>query len=216
MSSSRSRSGSRASTPRRTARTTRTAATSRKPPTHRAASSALASSGAPWVRNGIDYGPARAALSELALWALDIAAHNVEDWPWARTRVENTRSAILGHFTGTSSREASVEDIVFTAQLLARIFEDDLGLDLSDALVILEALDLPVDVLPLGDRGRRARGGACSMSSAPAAPAAPIAPIAPMRRFKPMRTPPPPPLRLCDECGYIHEPGEHVRYRNAA
>lgn len=209
MSSSRprSRSGSRPSSSRRTVRTT---TSSRKPPTQRAASPALASSGAPWVRNGIDYGPARAALSELARWALDIAARNVEDWPWALARVENTRGAISGHFTGLSSREASTEDIVFTAQLLARIFDDDLGLDLSDALVILEALDLPVDALPLADRGRRARCGTCPMSSGPAAP---VAPIVPMRPFK---TPPPPPLRLCDDCGYVHEPGEHVRYRNAA
>jgi len=180
------------------------------------------------VREGIDYGPARAALGKLARWALDIAAHGVEDWPSARARVEKTRKAVMAQITGSAPGKASVEDVVFTAELLARIFDDELGLDLADAFEILDALDLPVDVLPLEDRRRRerasndpapaamfveARCATCPMSSAPAAPVAQVRPIVPR---KPATPAVPPPLRFCDDCGYVHEPGDHVRYRNAA
>ena len=42
-----------------------------------------------------------------------------------------------------------IEDIIFTASLLARIFDDDLDLDVADAFEIFGALDLPTDVVPV-------------------------------------------------------------------
>lgn len=212
----------------------------------RRASAAVAAAGAPWVLDGIDYGPARAALGEIARWALDIAAKNVADWPAALARVEKTRKAILAHLAGKHDDKASAEDILFTAQLLARIFDDDLDLELSEAFQIFDALDLPIDVLALDGRARRSgsrtaptqaaptptptivhvRCPTCPMPSAPAAPvAAPL--IAPMLRptARPTTIPTaapllrfttPPPLSFCDDCGYVHEHGDHVRYRNAA
>ncbi len=195
------------------------------------------------MHDGIDYGPARAALGELARWALGIAKTSVADWPAALARVEKTRKAILAGLAGKDNHKASPEDILFTAQLLARIFDDDLGLELTDAFQIFERLDLPVDVIALDGRVRRSGSRAphaqpaeqppmptivhvrcptCPMSSPPMAPASapmvtPLVPMMPHRAPRIPTVPPaPPPLRFCDDCGYVHEPGDHVRYRNAA
>ena len=42
-----------------------------------------------------------------------------------------------------------VEDVIFTASLLARIFDDELDLDVADAFEIFGALELPTDVVPV-------------------------------------------------------------------
>jgi hypothetical protein len=146
---------------------------------------------APWMADGIDFGPATAAVRDLATWALDIAERDVDDWPAARGRVRNTRRFVLAKLAG-KTRHAPVEDMVFTASLLARIFDADLGLDISDAFEILASLELPLDDVP----------------------------VAKPTRAKPSPNPArrhvPPPLRLCDECGVVHELGQHLGYRNAA
>ena len=141
------------------------------------ASPAVAAARAPWVLDGIDYGPARAAAHELANWALDIADRAVDDWPLGQAHVRNARRFVTARIAGCDARHVSTEDIVFTAELLARIFDEDLDLGLTDALAILEALELPLDMLAMDRRV---------------------------------------PLRFCDECGYLHEPSDHVRHRNAA
>ena len=192
MSASRSRSGSSGS------------ARSKK----KKATPALAAARAPWIRNGIDYGPARAAIHELATWALDIAERAVDDWPTGRAHVCNTRRFVEARIAGNRPSRASIDDVMFTARLLARIFDDELGLDLSDALTIFDILELPLDVVPVRRSAPTPARMPTSVLHTLIRAAAPIAPAT--------RAPVPPPLRFCDECGYVHEPGEHVRHRNAA
>ncbi len=172
------------------------------------AAPAIAAARAPWVRNGIDYGPARAAIHELAAWALDIAERAVGDWPSGRTHVRNTRRFVEAQIAGNRPTGASIDDVMFTARLLARIFDDELGLDLSDARTIFDILALPLDVVPTRRPAPRPVQVPTSVLHTLLRAAAPIAPAT--------RAPAPPPLRFCDDCGYVHEPGEHVRHRNAA
>jgi len=153
------------------------------------AGAALAAAKAPWIDGDIDYGPAVTAARDLATWALDLAERDVGDWPEARKRIRNTRRFVLARIAG-KDRSMPFEDVIFTASLLARIFDDDLDLDLADAFEIFGALELPTDVVPV-----RAPTRAQPLSS---------------RSFVP------PPLRLCDECGHVHELAQHVGYRNAA
>jgi len=153
------------------------------------AGAALAASKAPWLDGDIDYGPAAAAARDLATWALDIAERDVADWPEAKTRIRNARRYVLARIAG-KERRMPVEDVIFTASLLARIFDDELDLDVADAFEIFGALELPTDVVPVRAPTR----------------AQPLSP----RSFTPA------PLRLCVECGHVHELGDHVGYRNAA
>jgi hypothetical protein len=150
---------------------------------------ALAASKAPWLDGDIDYGPAVVAARDLATWALDIAERDVGDWPEARKRIRNARRFVFARLSG-KERRMPIEDIIFTASLLARIFDDDLDLDVADAFEIFGALDLPTDVVPVRAPTR----------------AQPMSP----RSFVPS------PLRLCVECGYVHELDQHIGYRNAA
>ena len=173
------------------------------------ATPSLTAARAPWVRDGIDYGPARVALGDLATWAFDLARAQVVDWPMGEDHVERARRFVLGTLAQKRVGDAPIEALMFTANLLARTFDADLGLDLSDALAIFEYLGLPSEVLPL-------------FTPRPRRPATPL-------RTVPVRIPTPavddkrptvriqpPPLRFCDDCGYVHEVGDHLRYRNAA
>ena len=150
---------------------------------------ALVASKAPWLDGDIDYGPAVVAARDLATWALDIAERDVGDWPEARKRIRNARRFVFARLSG-KERRMPIEDIIFTASLLARIFDDDLDLDVADAFEIFGALDLPTDVVPVRAPSR----------------AQPMSP----RSFVPS------PLRLCVECGHVHELDQHIGYRNAA
>ena len=149
---------------------------------------ALAAAKPPWIDDGIDYGPAVVAARDLATWALDLAARDVDDWPEAQRRIRNTRRFVLARLAG-KDRRMPVEDVIFTASLLARIFDDDLGLDVADAFEIFGALYLPTDVVPVRAPARGQSTGA---------------------RFVPA------PLRVCAECGHVHEQGHHAGYRIAA
>lgn len=181
------------------------------------ASPAVTAARAPWVFDGIDYGPARAALRDLANWALDIAERAVDDWPSGRQHVRNTRKFVLARVEGKKPRHVATDDILFTAELLARIFDEDLDLGLSEALTILEMLELPVDAVAMHRPTPRMPAIASVVpmlasitpliapalhTLANAMQAAPATPVAP--------------LRLCDECGYVHERGLHLGHRNAA
>ena len=170
-------------------------------------SPAVAAARAPWIFDGIDYGPARAAVRDLANWALDIAERAVDDWPVGQVHVRNTRRFVSARIEGKKHRRVSIDDFWFTAELLARIFDEDLGLGLSEAMTILETLDLPLDAVPVHRCAPRtpmlvplrATLHTLVKSVMPTMTAAPVAP-----------------LRFCDECGYVHEQSEHVRHRNAA
>ncbi len=164
----------------------------------RSSKKAATSTQPPWIDDGIDYGPANTAARDLASWAFALAERDVKDWPAARKRVRNARRFVLARLAG-KDRRMPFEDVIFTASLLARIFDDDLGLGLGDSLSIFDALDLPADIIPFPPRPRPPASGARPAARAPNR----IAHI-------------PPPLRLCDECGYVHEPGVHLGYRNAA
>jgi hypothetical protein len=170
-------------------------------------SAAVAAARAPWIFDGIDYGPARAAVRELANWALDIAERSVDDWPIAQEHVRNTRRFVTARLEGRKPRRVSLDDVWFTADLLARIFDEDLGLGLSDALTILETLELPSDAVPMP-------------RCAPRKPM--LVPLrATLQTLAKIAGPSPSvqqvaPLRFCDECGYVHEQSDHVRHRNAA
>ena len=117
--------------------------------------------------------------------------------------MRNTRRFLLARIAGKDQR-MPIEDVIFTASLLARIFDDDLGLGLTDAISIFDTLDLPADVIPVAPRPR------------PTTPATAAHRTRPEARLPHPVVLVPPPLRFCDECGYVHEPGPHVGYRNAA
>ncbi len=169
--------------------------------TNRSKKKAATSAHPPWIDGDIDHGPANVAARDLAMWALALAERDVDDWPAARKRVRNARRFVLARLGGKDQR-MPVEDVIFTASLLARIFDDDLGLALSDSISIFDALDLPTDVIPVAPKPR-------PTASASAACPTPFGTRLPSRVA-------PPPLRLCDECRHVHEPGPHVGYRNAA
>ncbi len=155
--------------------------------------------------------PLRTAIADAATAALDLAEREVEDWPVARERVKNTRRSVNALLSDRRAKKmASADDIMFTASLIARIVDEQLGLGASDALAVLDYLDLPIDDVPLP--GPRPRTAPRPM---------PVAPTRiPMHRATEptptVRLRTPPPLRFCDECGYVHEPGDHIGYRNAA
>ena len=174
-------------------------------PSKKKAAPAIAAARAPWIKNGIDYGPARAAIGDLANWALELAERAVADWPAGRAHVRNARRFVEARIDDKHPRGASIDDVMFTARLLARIFDEDLGLGLSDALTIFDTLDLPLEVVPVSRYAPRSLPSmlhALSRTPAPTAPAS--------------RAAVPPLLRFCDDCGYVHEPGDHIRHRNAA
>ena len=112
------------------------------------------------------------------------------------------------HVAGTRSRAASMDDVMFTARLLARIFDEDLGLGLTDVLTIFDTLELPSEVVPVRSYAPRTQRSTSSMLHALTRTIAPMAAA--------QHAAMPPLLRFCDECGYVHEPGDHVRHRNAA
>jgi len=105
----------------------------------------------PWVINGIDYGPTIAVADDLAAWAFDLAARDVADWPEGQRRVRTARRFVLRWLHGKHQRLAPFEDLLFTAGLLARNF-DEIGLAMSEVVGILDNLGLPTEVVPLRPR----------------------------------------------------------------
>jgi hypothetical protein len=107
----------------------------------------------PWADvGGIDYGPAVAALGDLVAWAFGLAAADVADWPEGTLRVRSTRKYVLARLRGKHPRGTPYEDILFTAGLLARIFESEIGLDASAVVAVLDRLGLPTEVVPIVPR----------------------------------------------------------------
>lgn len=120
--------------------------------------SSAANPSKPWVLDGIDYGPAIGAVADLAAWAFDLAVRDVADWPEAQHRVRSARNYVLDRLRGRRARHVSGEDILFTAKLLARIFDADLSLSMTEMVSILDQLGLPTDVIPLRPRRQRGEG----------------------------------------------------------
>jgi hypothetical protein len=154
----------------------------------------------PWVIGDIDFGPAVAAVHDLAVWAFELAARDVDDWPEGRRRVRNARRFVLGRLRGKDVQHTPYEDVLFAAGLLARIFEADLQLPLAHVVAALDHLGLPTEVVPLMPHRQR--------RNAAMYPSAPIAPLRP-RPAAPAVAPAP--LDVCDECGLWCP-----RFRNAA
>jgi hypothetical protein len=122
-----------------------------------APSRAAAKPSRPWVFGGIDYGPAIGAVADLAAWAFELAAKDVADWPEGRRRVRSARRYVLDRLRGRRTRHTTAEDVLFTAGLLARIFDADLSLGMTEMVSILDQLGLPTEVVPLMPR-RQAAG----------------------------------------------------------
>ena len=100
----------------------------------------------------IDYGPAVDAIADLATWALDLAAADVADWPEGQRRVKNARRFVLARLRGKHLRSTPYEDVIFTAGLLARIFEQEVGLGVGDMVSMLDHLGLPTEAVPIVPR----------------------------------------------------------------
>lgn len=153
-------------------------------------------SGHPWVIGGINYGPAVAAVHDLAAWAMDLAARDVADWPEGRRRVRTARRFVLARLRGKRPCGVPVEDVLFTAGLLARIFEADLRLPMSDMVAVFDRLGFPTEVVPFRPR---APSAACRPQDPPLSPLS-LRPAAVAAR--------PAPDGACNGCG---QRGLHFR-----
>jgi hypothetical protein len=171
--------------------------------------------GRPWVIGGIDLGPALAAIHDLAAWAFGIAARDVADWPEGRRRVRSARRCILARLRGKHPQIVPVEDIVFTAGVLARIFEAELRLPLSEVMAMFEQLGFPTDDVPLVPRtpsAVRQQQAPTSVPIAAIAPVVPLSPLSPLASLRPRHVPvQPAPAPVCNGCGQLDP-----RFRTAA
>lgn len=157
----------------------------------------------PWVTGDIDFGPAVAAVQDLAAWAFDLAARDVDDWPEGRRRVRNARHFVMRSLRGKEMHHTPYEDVLFTAGLLARILEADLHLPLVHVVAALDRIGLPTEVVPLVSHPQR--------RAAAMYPSSPSSPSSPQRPPPAAAAVAPEPVDVCDECGLWCP-----RYRNAA
>jgi hypothetical protein len=95
----------------------------------------------------IDYGPALDAIGSLCKWAFSLAEKDVADWPEGRRRVRAARRHLLRSLGGDAAA-VPTDDLLFTAGLLARIFESELRLPCAAVVRMLRELDLPTEVVP--------------------------------------------------------------------
>lgn len=97
----------------------------------------------------IDYEPALAAVGDLFSWAFDLAEKNVAHWRQGKRRVKRARRYLRALLRGNEPiMEAAEEDLAFTAGLLVRIFDADLGLGLGAIASIFDELGLPTEDVP--------------------------------------------------------------------
>lgn len=152
----------------------------------------------PWVEGGIDYGPALVAIDELIAWAFDLAAASVPDRE-SKRRVKNARRLVVARMRGKAAPAGGEADVLFTATVLARALDADLGLGLGAIVEVFTELGLPIDDVPQPPRRpARARAPQPMPSAAelagvleaiqrgagraPVAPAAPVVPVIPIGR----------------------------------
>ncbi len=146
----------------------------------------------------IDYGPAVDAIADLAAWALDLAAADVADWPEGQRRVKNARRFVLARLRGKHLRSTPYEDVIFTAGLLARIFEQEIGLGVGDMVSMLDHLGLPTEAVPIVPRTQPSVRIGVAPHVVPR-----VAPVRPVARVTAQPSP-------CAGCGCF------PRFRNAA
>lgn len=96
----------------------------------------------------IDYGPAIDALDDLFGWAFELARKDVAGWPAGERRVRNAQRFVRAVLRGKPPRTEPREDLLFTAALLVRVFEADLGLGVVEVASVLDQLGLPLDHAP--------------------------------------------------------------------
>jgi len=167
----------------------------------------------PWADvGGIDYGPAVGPLGDLVTWVFDLAAADVADWPDGKRRVRATRKFVLDRLHGRNPRGVGFDDIFFTAGLIARIFEADLGLGMSEMIAVFDRIGLPTEVVPMMPQ---VQPSVRTPLRAPAA--ASVLPFAHPRVAPSVPRPEPCELcgvstAICEECGC----GCGHGYRNAA
>ncbi len=125
----------------------------------------------PWVEGGIDYGPALVAIDELIAWAFDLAAASVPDRE-SKRRVKNARRLVVARMRGKPAPAGSELDALFTASVLARVLDADLGLGLGAIVEVFGELGLPIDDVP---RPPRRPSGAAVRPAQPAPTAAQVA-----------------------------------------
>jgi hypothetical protein len=158
------------------------------------------------VIGGIDYGPAFAAVHAFAAWALDLAARDVADWPEGQRRVDSTRRFVLARLRGKRPRRIPVEDGLFTAGLLSRIFEAKLGRSLSDLMAIFARHGFPTGPGPgpVPPGGPSSSGQPQDPPGQPQdPPGSPITPITPIRPSPAVVAAPPGPADTCTGCGQL-------------
>jgi hypothetical protein len=170
--------------------------------------------GRPRMIGGIDYGPAFAAVHDFAAWAFDLAARDVADWPEGQRRVDSARRFVLARVRGKHPRRVPVEDVLFTAGLLGRIFEAKLGRSMSDLMAVFAQLGFSTDPVPPGSSSS---SGQPQDSPGPPQgppgqpPGSPGSPITPLRPSPGAGAARPAPVDACNEYGQLG-----ARFRVAA
>jgi len=97
---------------------------------------------------GIDYAPAIEAIDDLLGWAFELARKDVAEWSEGTRRVRNAHRYVRALLRGKSPRTEPREDLLFTAALLVRIFEGEIGLSVDHVAALLDQLGLPLDHAP--------------------------------------------------------------------
>lgn len=159
-------------------------------------------------RPGINIKPALAALRDLAAWALGLAERDVAAWPEGRRRVRVSRRYLLARLRGERPQRVPVADALFTITLLARIFETELGLPMTELLAVFDQLEITSKNVPSCALPSSAAGQIQAPVSAASVPTAPqMAPVTPL----PSRHAPVKPVRgpACDRSA-------RLRFRVAA
>ena len=104
----------------------------------------------------IDYGPAVEAIDDLLGWAFELARKDVAGWREGMRRVRVAHRYISALVRGKRPRVEPHEEVMFTAALLVRVFDADLGLGVDHIAEMLDQLGLPLDHVPAATPAARA------------------------------------------------------------
>lgn len=107
--------------------------------------------------DGIDYGPAVEAIDDLIGWAFDLARKDVAGWREGTRRVRAAHRYVSALVRGKRPRVEARDEVMFTAALLVRLFDADLGLGADQVAEILGQLGLPLDHAPVAAPVSRAQ-----------------------------------------------------------
>lgn len=129
--------------------TSQKARTRRRPPGRNAQPAAAANDASTTSDNGIDYGPAIEAIDDLCGWAFELARKDVAGWRDGTRRVRVAHRYVRALVRGKRPRVEPREEVMFTAALLVRLFDADLGLGAEHVAEMLDQLGLPLDHVPV-------------------------------------------------------------------